>query len=102
MAKKVLILSGSPRREGNSDILCDEFLRGAKEAGHDVEKIRVAEKNIGFCRACYACQSGKCVIEDDMADILQRSSCWQALSTSIRSMHSSRHSSTERSHAGSK
>ncbi|MBO5244815.1 MAG: flavodoxin family protein [Selenomonadales bacterium] len=72
MAKKVLILSGSSRKEGNSDLLCDEFLRGAKEAGHDVEKIRVAEKNIGFCRACYACKSGKCVIEDDMADVLQK------------------------------
>ena len=38
-----------------------------------VEKIRVAEKNIGYCRACYACkESGKCVIKDDMADILQK------------------------------
>ena len=35
--KKVLILSGSPRRKGNSDILCDEFTRGVKEAGHEVE-----------------------------------------------------------------
>ena len=44
--KKVLILSGSPRKNGNSDILCDEFARGAREAGHDVEKIRVAERKI--------------------------------------------------------
>ena len=51
--KKVLILSGSPRKGGNSDMLCDEFMRGAKEAGHDVEKIRVSEKKIGFCHACY-------------------------------------------------
>lgn len=73
MSKKILILSGSPRREGNSDLLCDEFARGAKEAGHEVEKIRVAEKNIGYCRACYACrESGKCVIKDDMAEVLQR------------------------------
>ena len=35
MSKKVLILSASPRKGGNSDTLCDEFLRGAKEAGHD-------------------------------------------------------------------
>lgn len=34
MKKKVLILSGSPRKGGNSDLLCDEFMRGAKEAGH--------------------------------------------------------------------
>ena len=39
MSKKVLILSSSPRRGGNSDTLCDEFLRGAQEAGHEVEKI---------------------------------------------------------------
>ena len=56
MSKKVLILSGSPRKGGNSDILCDEFARGAMEAGHEVEKIRVAEKKIGYCRACYACR----------------------------------------------
>lgn len=71
--KKVLILSGSPRKNGNSDILCDEFARGAAEAGHRVEKIRVAEKNIGYCRACYACrESGICAIKDDMAEVLQK------------------------------
>lgn len=71
--KKVLILSGSPRKNGNSDILCDEFARGAAEAGNHVEKIRVAEKNIGFCRACYACRgTGVCAIKDDMAEVLQK------------------------------
>ena len=39
MAKKVLILSSSPRRGGNSDVLCDEFMKGALEAGNEVEKI---------------------------------------------------------------
>lgn len=73
MSKKVLILSGSPRKGGNSDLLCDEFARGAIEAGHEVEKIRVAEKNIGFCRACYACKdTGVCAIKDDMAEVLQK------------------------------
>lgn len=43
MSKKVLILSGSPRKGGNSDILCDEFLRGVQDAEHQAEKIRVAE-----------------------------------------------------------
>ena len=71
--KKILILSGSPRKNGNSDMLCDEFMRGAVESGHQVEKIRVAEKNIGFCRGCYACKdTGKCVIKDDMAEVLQK------------------------------
>lgn len=73
MSKKVLILSGSPRKGGNSDLLCDEFAKGAESAGHKVEKIWVAEKNIGYCRACYACKNtGKCVIQDDMAEILQK------------------------------
>lgn len=73
MSKKVLILSGSPRKGGNSDVLCDEFAKGAAEAGHEVEKIRAVEKNIGYCRACYACrESGICAIKDDMTEILQK------------------------------
>lgn len=71
--KKILILSGSPRKGGNSDLLCDEFARGATEVGHEVEKIRVAEKNIGYCHGCYACKnSGVCAVRDDMAEVLQK------------------------------
>lgn len=73
MGKKVLILSGSPRKSGNSDLLCDEFMRGAVEAGHEVEKIRVQEKTVACCVACYECRdSGVCAIEDDMAEIMQK------------------------------
>lgn len=73
MSKKVLILSGSPRKNGNSDLLCDEFMKGAIESGHQVEKIRVADKNIGYCRACYGCKgTGVCVIKDDMMEVLQK------------------------------
>lgn len=72
MSKKILILSGSPRKNGNSDILCDEFMKGAVEAGNEVEKIRIAEKNIGYCRACYACKNGPCAIKDDMTEVLQK------------------------------
>lgn len=74
MSKKVLILSGSPRKGGNSDLLCDEFARGAQEAGHDVEKIRVSEKKIAPCSACYYCRQsgGACVHKDDMAEVLQK------------------------------
>jgi len=72
--KKVLVLSGSPRKSGNSDLLCDEFMKGAKESGHEVEKIRVSEKKIGFCNACYYCKTsgGECAVKDDMAGILQK------------------------------
>jgi len=74
MAKKVLILSASPRKGGNSDLLCDQFLRGAKEAGNQAEKISVRDKKINFCTGCGACQAngGKCVQKDDMAEILDK------------------------------
>lgn len=73
MSKKVLILSGSPRKDGNSDCLCKEFAKGAAESGNVVETVRVAEKEIGYCRACYACKNGGvCAIKDDMAEILQK------------------------------
>ena len=49
MSKKVLILSSSPRRNGNSDLLCNEFMRGAAEAGHQVEKIFLKDKHITYC-----------------------------------------------------
>lgn len=74
MGRKVLILSGSPRKDGNSDILCREFARGAIESKNHVEIIRVAEKNVGCCKGCYYCKdhNGKCVMKDDMAEILQK------------------------------
>lgn len=73
MEKKVLILSGSPRKGGNSDLLCDAMLRGAREAGHEAEKIMIGEKKIGFCRACYGCRDrGACVLGDDMAPVLEK------------------------------
>ena len=74
MSKKVLILSGSPRIGGNSDIPCDEFMKGALESGNEVEKINVAKKKIDYCKGCYYCQksNGECIIKDDMAEILQK------------------------------
>lgn len=73
MKKKVLVISASPRRGGNSDILCDEFLRGARDAGHDAEKIFFRDKNVNFCAGCEACyNSGRCVQKDDMAEILDK------------------------------
>ena len=52
---QVLVINGSPRTKGNSDLLCDEFIRGAKESGNQVEKISLREKEVYPCRACYAC-----------------------------------------------
>ncbi|WP_147822400.1 flavodoxin family protein [Salidesulfovibrio onnuriiensis] len=71
MSKNILIISASPRENGNSDILCDEFMRGALESGHHVEKIRLAERNINYCTGCCACIGGKgtCAQQDDMTEI---------------------------------
>lgn len=71
--KKVLILSASPRKGGNSDTLCDCFAQGATERGHKVEKVFLASQNIGYCRGCGVCNSTrKCVQRDDMAEILDK------------------------------
>lgn len=69
-----MILSGSPRKGGNSDLLCDEFMRGAIESGNEVEKIRVSANRIAPCSACYYCRDngGKCIHKDDMTVILQK------------------------------
>lgn len=67
----ILMISSSPRKGGNSDLLCDQFGKGAFESGHQVKKIQLAGKAIGFCTACYDCKkNGKCVQNDDVAEIL--------------------------------
>ncbi|MBO5443252.1 MAG: flavodoxin family protein [Alphaproteobacteria bacterium] len=73
MAKKILVLSGSFRKHGNSDLLCDEFVRGATESGNDVEKIFINDRKINFCRGCGVCNTThKCVQKDDMEEILNK------------------------------
>lgn len=73
MSKKILVISTSPRKGGNSDTLADAFVRGAQEAGNQVEKVTLYDKTIGFCRGCLSCQSsGRCVIRDDADTIAQK------------------------------
>lgn len=74
MSQSVLVLSASPRKGGNSDLLCDQFMKGAIESGNQAEKIPVHEKKINFCIGCLTCQSngGSCVHDDDMAEILEK------------------------------
>lgn len=73
MSKNVLILSASFRKGGNSDTLCDQFAKGAEEAGNHVEKIFINSKKINFCRGCGVCNTThKCVQKDDMEDILDK------------------------------
>lgn len=73
MTKKVLIISSSPRKGGNSETLAAAFAKGAQEAGHEVETVYLREKQLGFCRGCLACQKlGHCVISDDAVGIAQK------------------------------
>lgn len=73
MSKKVLIISASPRVGGNSDILCDQFSKGAEDSGHMTEKILLTEKKINYCIGCDACaEKGACVWKDDMTEILEK------------------------------
>lgn len=71
--KNVLIISSSPRKNGNSDTLCDRFEEGARESGNTVEKIFLASKNIGYCSGCGVCNdTHKCVQNDDMKEIIEK------------------------------
>ena len=71
--KKVTVISTSLRHGSNSDMLADQFVAGAKAAGHEVEKISLVGKNIQFCKGCLACQKlGRCVINDDVNDVMAK------------------------------
>lgn len=74
MNKKVLVLSASPRKSGNSDLLCDQFMLGAQESGNQAEKIFLRDKKIGYCFACEQCtdNGGSCFQKDDMSEILNK------------------------------
>jgi multimeric flavodoxin WrbA len=74
MKKKVLVLSSSPRRGGNSDLLCDQFVNGSIEAGHPTEKIYLKDKKINYCTGCGTCidRGKKCSQKDDMAEVLDK------------------------------
>ena len=79
MSKKrqqfVLAVAGSPRKQGNSDLLCDRVLAGAESAGSRVEKVYLHDCNIRPCNACETCLKGdshRCVIDDDMGPLYQK------------------------------
>jgi multimeric flavodoxin WrbA len=67
---KVLGILGSPRVGGNSDVLLERALAGAKEAGAETEKIILDRKRIAGCKDCRKCnETGICALKDDMAEI---------------------------------
>ncbi len=74
MSKNLLIISSSPRKGGNSDLLCDQFAAGAQQAEHHAEKIFLKGKKINYCTGCGTCLNGKkpCPQKDDMPGILEK------------------------------
>ncbi|MEN6461430.1 MAG: flavodoxin family protein [Syntrophomonas sp.] len=71
MSKKILVLTGSPRKGGNSDLLADAFIKSAEASGHKVTKFECGHKNIKPCTACNACYSKEsaCVFGDDFNEL---------------------------------
>lgn len=68
----VLGIAGSPRRHGNSELLLDAALEGARREDNSIEKIILADLKIAPCRGCDCCRYGSCTIRDDMEYILLR------------------------------
>ncbi len=73
MSKKILVISTTPRRNGNSYLLAQAFAEGAREAGHKVDFLDLREKSVGYCNGCQTCgKTHRCVLKDDMAGILRK------------------------------
>ncbi len=73
MLKYIVVLVGSPRKNGNTEILADSFINGAVSAGNIVKKICLSEKKISPCIDCKYCyrNEGKCIMQDDMKEIYE-------------------------------
>ena len=71
MSKKVVVITGSPRKNGNSFAMTESFIKAAQEKGHSVTRFDAAMMQIGGCRACETCFStGKaCTFDDDFNKI---------------------------------
>lgn len=66
----ILVIKSSPHKHGSSNLLAEEFIRGAKEAGHQTQVFDAARADLHPCLGCDACgMSGPCVQKDDMAEL---------------------------------
>jgi len=64
---KIIAITSSPRRHGNSEILIDKFIESAKANGADVEKVVLNELNLNACQNCGGCfKTGRCILKDDI------------------------------------
>jgi multimeric flavodoxin WrbA len=97
MEKNILVLTGSPRKNGNSDLLAEAFIKGAGSRSHQIHKFEAGLKKITPCVGCEQCwSSGKpCVVRDDFdelsslferADVIVFSSplYWFGISTQLK------------------
>lgn len=68
---QVTVLTGSPRKNGTSNYMADEFIRGVKENGHEVYRFDTAKADIKNCLGCNACSMGTkhCIHKDDFVEL---------------------------------
>ena len=98
MAKHILVVVGSPRKGGNSDLLADAFTRGALAVGHDVARFDAATDRVDGCTACDGCWSGgkACIVDDGfdrLAPMLEKADAlvlcsplyWYSFSSQLKS-----------------
>ena len=70
---KALVISTSLRAKSNSDFLTESLIKGAQDAGHEVEKISLKGKKLQFCIGCLGCQkTQECVLKDDAVWIAEK------------------------------
>lgn len=67
---KIVVLTGSPRRNGNTNHLAGQFIKGAEDAGHEVYRFDCAQHKVSGCIACNACgMDGDCILKDDFVEL---------------------------------
>ena len=67
---KIVVLTGSPRKNGNSAYLAEQFIKGKEEKGHEVFRFDCAFKQVEPCRACNRCSmNGPCILNDDFQEL---------------------------------
>ena len=68
---KITVITGSARKNGTSNYMADEFIRGAEESGHEVYRFDSAKKDVKHCLGCNACGMGTkpCIHKDDFVEL---------------------------------
>lgn len=73
MMKKILVVIGGGRPSGNTARLCEAFIKGASEAGHEVESLSLIKKEVKGCLGCNACRHGSpCIQQDDFQEMIPK------------------------------